>query len=99
VELDDYQREPASTQCVAFMRELLPVGELEPERWVALNAHTIVAGTMFTYAYPEPELEAYVRRVEALLFDHSSHEALRRRWLSPQEQERVAREAAGEGGR
>jgi hypothetical protein len=82
-------REPASPECVEFMRELLPLGEMPPERWVALNAHTILAGRMFTYRYPEAELDRYVRRVDELLRDHANLDALRRHWLSPTESERV----------
>jgi hypothetical protein len=59
------ERSPAGASDVAAMRTLLGKRELEPERWVALNAHTMIAGTLFTLRYPDPGTRA-ARRGTAL---------------------------------
>lgn len=89
----DRRFERAPDDYVARIREILPVGEMPPERWVALNAHGIVAASMFTYRYPDPEVDSYVQRVLELLLDYENRDALRRAWLSPEEYEQVRREA------
>jgi hypothetical protein len=93
-DLPDNERELATPTSTDFMRQLLPspLEETPPERWVALNAHTIVLGTVFTYRYPDPELDGYVRRVEELLDDWRGSEALRREWLTSEEYDQVLRE-------
>jgi hypothetical protein len=88
----DTTREPAPPDCVARIRQILPIGEVPPERWVALNAHGIILQSMFTYRYPDPEVDSYVQRVNELLLDHAGRDSLRREWLSPEEYEQVRRE-------
>lgn len=87
-------REPAAPDYIARIREFLPIDEMPPERWVALNGHTILVAGMFACRYPDPVVDGYVRRVNELLHDHAGWETLRRRWLSPEEYERVRREEA-----
>jgi hypothetical protein len=76
------------------VRRLLPVGEMTPERYVALKGHKWAAASIFTYRYPDdPEVDEFCRRVGTLLRDHSRWEELRREWLTPEERWRVLEEA------
>jgi hypothetical protein len=91
-------REPAAPDYVARIREFLPIDEMPPERWVALNGHSVLVGGMFACRYPDPVVDTYVRRVNELLHDHARWEELRRQWLSAEEYERVRREESAARG-
>lgn len=86
----DFRPSPPS---VRIVRELLPIGEIAPERYVALNAHGWYAASIFSYRYPDDaEVDEFCRQVNALLNDHGRWEELRREWLTPEEHQKVLEE-------
>ncbi|HEY8776300.1 MAG TPA: hypothetical protein VIM33_07450 [Gaiellaceae bacterium] len=91
---EEDSREPADPGYERDARRLFPIGEMEPERYVALYGHGWLAGTIFTVRYEEPEMDAWISRAGALLFDFKSRDALEREWLSPEEYEQVQRRYA-----
>jgi hypothetical protein len=56
---------------------------MPPERYVALYAHRWMLLGPLVYRYPDPEVDAHVRRVYELLSDYKNLHELRRQWLSP----------------
>ena len=44
---------------------------LSPERWLALNWWQLMLGGVFTVRYPDPQLDAWMQRVDALIVEHS----------------------------
>lgn len=77
------------------VRQRFRVGEMTPERLVALKSHTWIAAGMLSQHYQDPEVEAHVRRVEWLLGrDDDELDALRRQWLSSEEYEHVQEQVA-----
>jgi hypothetical protein len=70
------------------VRSRLRIGEMPPERYVALEAHKWMFAGPLAYSYEDTEVEAHVRRVEELLRD-GDLDALRKQWLSAEEYERV----------
>jgi hypothetical protein len=86
-------REPAAPDYEEMALRLFPIGEMSPERYVALHGDGWLAGTIFTVRFADPEMDAWVRRAGALLFDFKNRDALQREWLSPEEYERVKRDS------
>jgi len=84
-------REPAPATYVETIRSRLHIGEMPPERYVALQAHRWMLAGPLVYRYDDPEVDAHVRRVYELLMNGDLDE-LRRQWLSPEELERVEAE-------
>jgi hypothetical protein len=64
------------------------------ECYVALYAHRWMLAGPLVYRYPDPEVDAHVRRVYELLTDYKNLDDLRREWLSPEEYEGVQAEIA-----
>jgi hypothetical protein len=90
------ERALASPDEVEWLSNHLPIKEIPPERYVALNANYWMAASIFRRRFPDPDVDSYVRRVEELLFDWRNLEALRREWLSPEEYEQLLREEASD---
>lgn len=88
------EREPALPGYdVEHVRSWLRVGEMSPERYVALYAHRWMLGGPLGHRYPDdPEVDAHVQRVKELMRDWDNLDALRRQWLSPDEYTRVQAE-------
>jgi hypothetical protein len=86
-------REPAGPSYEREARRLFPIGEMEPERYVALYGDGWGAGTIFTVKYADPEMDAWIARARTLLFDFKNRDALQREWLSPEEYEHVQRKS------
>ena len=84
-------REPATRIYEETARDLFPIHEMTPERYVALKANGWGAGTIFTVRFADRELDAWVRRAGELMFDWKNRDALQREWLSPEEYEQVKR--------
>jgi hypothetical protein len=85
-----HAKSPPPPPSVATVRELLPIGEMTPERYVALHGHAWLAASMFSYRYPEDsEVDQFCLRVTALLKEHEHWDELRREWLSPEEYAQV----------
>lgn len=82
-------RPPAPPDLVRTVPQILPIGETPPERYVALHAHGWLAASFLTYTYPDPELDAYVRRVDELMRDRDNHDLLHQAWLTPVEYRRA----------
>ncbi len=74
------------------VRSRLRVGEMSPERYVALYGHRWMLAGPLAYRYPDPEVDAHVQRVYELMRDWDNLDALRRHWLSPDEYARVQAE-------
>ena len=75
-----------------YLQGVLRVGEGSPERFVALEAHRWMLAGGLARRYPDPRVDAYVRRAETLMHDHARHEELRQRWLTREEYDRVMAE-------
>jgi hypothetical protein len=86
---DEDAREPAPAVYVETIHSRLRIGEMPPERYVALEAHRWMLAGPLTYEYPDPDVDAYVRRVYELLTDYENLDELRRQWLSPEELRQV----------
>ena len=84
-------REPAPAIYVETIRSRLRIGEMAPERYVALESHLWLLAGPLVFRYDDPEVDAHVRRVYELLM-HGDLDELRRQWLSPGEFERVQSE-------
>jgi hypothetical protein len=82
-------REPATASYEEMALRLFPIGEMSPERYVALNGAGWGAGTIFTVRFADPEMDAWVRRAGELMLDVRNRDALERDWLSPDEYEQV----------
>jgi hypothetical protein len=91
------QREPATPIYEETARELFPIREMSPERYVALHGDGWFAGTIFTVRFADPEMDAWVRRAGELLFDFENRDALQREWLSPEEYKQVKKRAQSDG--
>jgi hypothetical protein len=89
-------REPATRHYEETARDLFPIHEMTPERYVALKGDGWSAGTIFTVRFADPKLDAGVRRAGELLFDWKNRDALQREWLSPEEYEQVKRRETGD---
>ena len=77
------------------VRSILKIGEMTPERFVALTRHRWMLGGPLGFRYDDPEVDAHVRRVNRLLRSSDEElDALRRQWLSAEEYERVRAEIA-----
>jgi hypothetical protein len=74
---------------VEHVRSWLKVGEMSPERYVALYSHRWMLGGPLGHRYPDPEVDAHVQRVNELMRDWDNLDELRRQWLSPDEYTRV----------
>ncbi len=74
------------------VRARLRIGEMPPERYVALHAHKWMVAGPLAHIYSDPEVEAHVRRVEQLLRERGNLDSLRREWQSAEEYERVQAE-------
>jgi hypothetical protein len=85
-------RELAPASYVETIESRLHMHEMPAERYVALYAHKWMLGGPLSYRYPDPAVDAHVRRVEELLLDFENHDKLRREWLSRDEYERVQAE-------
>jgi hypothetical protein len=70
-------------------RDLFPIDDMTPERYVALRGDGWGAGTIFTVRFADPEMDAWVRRAGELMFDWQNRDALEREWLSSEEYEQV----------
>jgi hypothetical protein len=90
-------REPATPGYEETARDLFPIHEITPERYVALKGDGWGAGTIFTVRFADPEMDAWVRRAGELLFDWKNRDALQREWLSPEEHEQVEKRAEDAG--
>jgi hypothetical protein len=84
-------REPAPAIYVETIRSRLRIGEMAPERYVALESHLWLLAGPLIFRYDDPKVDAHVRRVYELLM-HGDLDELRRQWLSPEEFERVQSE-------
>jgi hypothetical protein len=82
-------RELATPSYEEMALRLFPIGEMSPERYVALHGGGWGAGTIFTVRFADPEMDAWVRRAGELMFDWQNRDALEREWLSPEEYEQV----------
>jgi hypothetical protein len=91
------KREPAGPSYERTARELFPIGEMSPERYVALHGDRWGAGTIFTVRFADSEMDAWVRRAGELLFDWKERDALQREWLSHEEYEQVRKRAQSDG--
>jgi hypothetical protein len=91
------KREPAGPDYESVARDLFPIGEMSPERYVALHGDGWGAGSIFTVRFADPEMDAWVRRAGKLLFDWENRDALQREWLSPAEYEQVRKRAQSDG--
>ena len=67
---------------------------MPPERYVALEAHNWLLAGPLKYRYPDPEVDAHVRRVDELMRDWKNRDALRAAWLTPEELKQVQAEIA-----
>jgi hypothetical protein len=88
----DDGREPAPASYVETIRTRLRIGEMPPDRYVALEAHRRMVAGPLVHKYPDREVDAHVQRVYALLTDYDHIDVLRRQWLSSDEYERVQAE-------
>ena len=96
---DTSDRRPAPPGFIETVRDLLPIGEMPPERYVALHGHEWLLAGPLEFSYPDPEVDEFVRRTYELLRDSENLDRLRHDWLSPEELERVQaeKEALAEG--
>lgn len=86
---DDDLREPAPDFYVEDIRLRLRMDEMPPERYVALEAHTWMLAGPLVFRYPDPDVDAHVRRVYELISDRGNLDELRRTWLTPEEYRHV----------
>ena len=91
------KRESASPSYERSARELFPIGEMSPERYVALHGDGWGAGPIFSLRFADPAMDAWVRRAGELLIDWKGRDALQREWLSPEEYEQVRKRAQSDG--
>jgi hypothetical protein len=90
---DPDEREPAPAGYdLEHMRSRLRISEMPPERYVALYAHEWMLFGPLVYRFPDPEVDAHVRRVYELMKDRENLGALRREWLTSEEFARVRQE-------
>jgi hypothetical protein len=67
---------------------------LSPEEWAARNAQNLLCFSGGQYCYSDPSLDAWVRRLDTILFTHGAVDACRRHFLTDDEMRAVlAREA------
>jgi hypothetical protein len=72
------ERELAPPDYVEHIRSRLRIDDMPPERFVALYAHRWMLAGPLVYRYPDPEVDARVRRVYELLTDYEGLDDLRR---------------------
>ena len=84
VAADHSTRRPADPGYEAWMRDLMNEG-LSPEEWAARHAQDIASFSGGEYHYPDPLLDAWVQRLDAILFMSGAVAVCRRHYMTPNE--------------
>ena len=89
------ERRPAYRDLEEFAASLRDSG-LSAEEWAARYAHTVGASSLDQYRYADPELDEWIQRLHSVLWSPELLKRFREELLTPDERERIEREAADE---
>jgi hypothetical protein len=82
-------RPPAPAEHERGIREAFPFQRMSPEEYAAREAADIACFSLDQYRYSDPKLDAWIRRLGAILSDWKLVNECRKEFLSPEEMQRA----------